>query len=60
MKSALFLIASLVSLAMAAPMGPDGPCAQAKVDAILNGNMQPEECCSYGKCKGHVVIAVGE
>lgn len=33
MKSALFLIASLVSLAVAAPMGPDGPCAQVR-DAI--------------------------
>lgn len=33
--------------------------AQAKVDAILKGEMDPSECCSYGKCKGDVVVSVG-
>lgn len=32
---------------------------QWKVDAILKGDMAPEECCSYGVCKGGVVVAVG-
>lgn len=33
---------------------------QAKVDAILKGEMDPSVCCSYGICKGDVVISVGE
>jgi hypothetical protein len=33
---------------------------QAKIDAILNGKLDPSECCSYGKCKGDVVVSVGE
>lgn len=33
---------------------------QSKVDAILKGDMDASECCSYGKCKGDVVISVGE
>jgi hypothetical protein len=32
---------------------------QAKVDAILKGEMDPSECCSYGVCKGDVVVSVG-
>lgn len=31
-----------------------------KVDAILKGEMDPSECCSYGTCKGDVVVSVGE
>lgn len=34
--------------------------SQAKVDAILKGEMDPSECCSYGKCKGDVVVSVGD
>lgn len=33
---------------------------QEKVDAILNGKLDPSACCSYGICKGDVVISVGE
>ncbi|EGX91245.1 hypothetical protein CCM_05403 [Cordyceps militaris CM01] len=33
---------------------------QYKVDAILNGQLDPSACCSYGTCKGDVVISVGE
>lgn len=33
---------------------------QAKVDAILRGDMDPAECCSYGSCKGDVVVSVGQ
>ncbi len=31
---------------------------QFKVDLILNGKLSPEECCSYGMCKGDVVVAM--
>ncbi len=31
---------------------------QSKRDLILNGKLSPEECCSYGKCKGDVVVAM--
>ncbi|KAG9255971.1 uncharacterized protein F5Z01DRAFT_672613 [Emericellopsis atlantica] len=41
------------------PIGPSGPCPDAKVDAILRGDLGPEACCSYGKCKGGVVVSVG-
>ncbi|OAA46914.1 hypothetical protein NOR_02550 [Metarhizium rileyi] len=58
------LAAALASLPVvvvnAAPLGPSGPCPDRKVDAILIGRMDPAECCSYGKCKGDVVISVGE
>lgn len=33
---------------------------QFKVDLILKGEMDPSECCSYGHCKGDVVISVGD
>jgi hypothetical protein len=33
--------------------------SQSKVDAILKGEMDASECCSYGKCKGDVVVSVG-
>lgn len=33
--------------------------SQAKVDAILKGEMDPSACCSYGTCRGDVVISVG-
>ncbi|CEI64551.1 hypothetical protein FVEN_g13072 [Fusarium venenatum] len=46
-------IASLSSIS------PTGPCPQSKIDAILSGEMDASECCSYGKCKGDVVISVG-
>jgi len=42
-----------------AMIGPTGPCPDEKVDLILNGKMDPAECCSYGRCKGDVVISVG-
>ncbi|TFB07131.1 hypothetical protein CCMA1212_000812 [Trichoderma ghanense] len=32
---------------------------QAMVDAILRGDMDPSACCSYGQCKGDVVVSVG-
>ncbi|KAF4125109.1 hypothetical protein GMORB2_3948 [Geosmithia morbida] len=50
----IFAVTAFTSLVSAAPMiGP------AKVDAILKGEMDPSECCSYGVCKGDVVISVG-
>ncbi|EGR47305.1 uncharacterized protein TRIREDRAFT_109031 [Trichoderma reesei QM6a] len=32
---------------------------EAMVDAILRGDMDPSICCSYGQCKGDVVVSVG-
>jgi len=52
-------VASASVLVAAAPIGPSGPCPDAKVDAILKGLMDPSECCSYGVCKGDVVVSVG-
>ncbi|EJP70707.1 hypothetical protein ACQRIT_003469 [Beauveria bassiana] len=61
MKSISFLIAAvLASPILSAPIGPGGPCPDEKVDAILNGKLDPSACCSYGICKGDVVISVGE
>ncbi|PTB68847.1 hypothetical protein BBK36DRAFT_1112845 [Trichoderma citrinoviride] len=48
-----------VLLAASAPVGPSGPCPDALVDAILRGDMDPAACCSYGQCKGDVVVSVG-
>ncbi|PTB77944.1 hypothetical protein M440DRAFT_1438353 [Trichoderma longibrachiatum ATCC 18648] len=31
----------------------------AMVDAILRGDLDPSVCCSYGQCKGDVVVSVG-
>ncbi|CAH0056601.1 unnamed protein product [Clonostachys solani] len=65
MKSWAFCIAmlmapaALVAAAPLSPIAPRGPCPDAKVDAILKGEMDPSECCSYGKCKGGVVVSVG-
>ena len=53
------VLASPIAMVSAAPLGPDGPCPQDKVDAILLGDLDPAECCSYGKCKGDVVVSVG-
>ncbi|KAL6876567.1 hypothetical protein J3F83DRAFT_407361 [Trichoderma novae-zelandiae] len=47
-------------LVASAPVGPSGPCPDAKVDAILRGDMDPSVCCSYGQCKGDVVVSVGK
>ncbi|POR38017.1 Uncharacterized protein TPAR_01750, partial [Tolypocladium paradoxum] len=64
MKAACLLVAALATspaLTVAgAPVGPTGPCPAAKVDAILKGEMDPSECCSYGICKGDVVVSVGD
>ncbi|KYK54136.1 uncharacterized protein DCS_06093 [Drechmeria coniospora] len=51
-------VMSLAGPAFAAPLGPTGPCARDKVDAILKGELDASECCSYGKCKGNVVVSV--
>ncbi|KAK6820601.1 hypothetical protein PG990_012587 [Apiospora arundinis] len=34
-------------------------CPDSTRDAILKGDTPPEQCCSYGKCKGEVVIMSG-
>ncbi|KAH6900299.1 hypothetical protein B0T10DRAFT_554834 [Thelonectria olida] len=59
MKWTLLLLAAATSMVATAPIGPNGPCEDAKVDAILKGEMDPSECCSYGTCKGDVVVSVG-
>ncbi|RMJ17153.1 hypothetical protein BHE90_004354 [Fusarium euwallaceae] len=63
MKWSLLLVAaSAVFSASALPISsisPNGPCPDAKVDAILKGDMDASECCSYGVCKGDVVVSVG-
>ncbi|KAF7548279.1 hypothetical protein G7046_g8735 [Stylonectria norvegica] len=59
MKLTLLLVAAAAAVVTAAPIGPSGPCPDFKVDAILNGQMDASECCSYGRCKGDVVISVG-
>ncbi|OAA65989.1 hypothetical protein SPI_02776 [Niveomyces insectorum RCEF 264] len=46
------MILSLVGLVQATPV----PCPDSKIDLILNGKLSPEVCCSYGICKGDVVI----
>ncbi|KAH7156308.1 hypothetical protein EDB81DRAFT_647158 [Dactylonectria macrodidyma] len=53
------LLAAAASMVAAAPITPNGPCPDSKVDAILMGDMDPSECCSYGVCKGDVVVSVG-
>ncbi|CVK82881.1 hypothetical protein FPRO06_00686 [Fusarium proliferatum] len=65
MKWYTLVLAASATLVMASPVptssiSPNGPCPQSKVDAILKGDMDASECCSYGKCKGDVVISVGE
>lgn len=32
---------------------------QSKRDQILMGTLEPEACCSYGICKGDVVVQGG-
>ncbi|CCE29788.1 hypothetical protein E4U22_005693 [Claviceps purpurea] len=62
MKLVSVLAAALVSLpamVVAAPVGPSGPCPALKVDAILKGVLDASACCSYGTCKGDVVVSVG-
>ncbi|OHW93184.1 hypothetical protein CSPAE12_08132 [Colletotrichum incanum] len=48
-------IASLGFLVQGRPL----PCPDAKRDDILNGKASPEVCCSYGICKGDVVVMSG-
>ncbi|RBR11806.1 uncharacterized protein FIESC28_08845 [Fusarium coffeatum] len=54
--SAAFVTASPIARSS---ISPTGPCPESKVDAILKGEMDASECCSYGKCKGDVVVSVG-
>ncbi|CAG7557203.1 unnamed protein product, partial [Fusarium equiseti] len=58
--SAAFVTASPIARSS---ISPSGPCPevsfQSKIDAILKGEMDASECCSYGKCKGDVVVSVG-
>ncbi|KAM0564574.1 hypothetical protein ACHAPJ_000788 [Fusarium lateritium] len=65
MKWCTFLLAAFAATATASPIvqssiSPNGPCPDSKVDAILKGDMDASECCSYGRCKGDVVVSVGE
>ncbi|KAM0203550.1 hypothetical protein ACHAPA_000493 [Fusarium lateritium] len=66
MKWCTLVLAASVALVTASPIAPSfpispsGPCSDSKVDAILKGEMDASECCSYGKCKGDVVVSVGE
>ncbi|KAK0383994.1 hypothetical protein NLU13_8083 [Sarocladium strictum] len=59
---ALVLIAAqcFIRQAIASPITPRGPCPDAIVDAIFLGQLDPSVCCSYGHCKGDVVISVGD
>ncbi|KAK1968199.1 hypothetical protein LZ32DRAFT_661170 [Colletotrichum eremochloae] len=56
---------TMLSLALAAAsvgvfvQGRPLPCPDAKRDDILNGKANPEICCSYGICKGDVVVRSG-
>ncbi|KAG8163459.1 hypothetical protein KVR01_006756 [Diaporthe batatas] len=43
------------SMASASPV----PCPDSKRDQILMGTLAPEACCSYGICKGDVVVQGG-
>ncbi|KAH6960834.1 hypothetical protein HG530_004539 [Fusarium avenaceum] len=66
MKWCTLVLAASMALVTASPIAPSfsisptGPCSDSKVDAILKGEMDASECCSYGKCKGDVVVSVGE
>ncbi|KAM0287973.1 hypothetical protein ACHAQH_000040 [Verticillium albo-atrum] len=53
--SALTAVLSFGITARASPV----PCSDINRDLILSGRAQPEICCSYGICKGDVVVAGG-
>ncbi|KAI3532748.1 hypothetical protein CaCOL14_008949 [Colletotrichum acutatum] len=53
--SMVLAIASLGAFVQARP----SPCPDWKRDDILNGKASPEICCSYGVCKGDVVVMSG-
>ncbi|KUI60500.1 hypothetical protein VP1G_11224 [Cytospora mali] len=52
---ALLAALFLGSIASATPV----PCPDSKRDQILMGTLEPEACCSYGICKGDVVVQGG-
>ncbi|POS78812.1 hypothetical protein DHEL01_v202801 [Diaporthe helianthi] len=52
---AVFAAVLLGSMASASPV----PCPDSKRDQILMGKLEPEACCSYGICKGDVVVQGG-
>ncbi|KLU81324.1 hypothetical protein MAPG_00415 [Magnaporthiopsis poae ATCC 64411] len=52
--SAALAVLSIGSTVLATPI----MCTDDKRDAILRGALAPEACCSYGRCKGQVVIAM--
>ncbi|OLN84379.1 hypothetical protein CCHL11_05945 [Colletotrichum chlorophyti] len=53
--SVIAAVVSLSALSQARPL----PCPDWKRDDILNGKASPEICCSYGICKGDVVVLSG-
>ncbi|KAL8409113.1 hypothetical protein RB594_007528 [Gaeumannomyces avenae] len=52
--SALLAVLSIGAQVHATPVA----CPDDKRDAILRGALKPEACCSYGRCKGDVVVAM--
>ncbi|KXH52562.1 hypothetical protein CSIM01_09143 [Colletotrichum simmondsii] len=65
--SMVFAIASLGAFVQARPspcpdvrrLPPPSNNPSWKRDDILNGKASPEICCSYGVCKGDVVVMSG-
>ncbi|CCF47346.1 hypothetical protein CH063_15768 [Colletotrichum higginsianum] len=58
LPTVLSLALTMVSLG-AFVQGRPLPCPDEKRDDILNGKASPEICCSYGICKGDVVVTSG-
>ncbi|RGP77332.1 hypothetical protein FLONG3_4567 [Fusarium longipes] len=46
---ALASSALVTAAPIASSISPNGPCPQSKIDAILSGEMDASECCSYGR-----------
>ncbi|KAL1903466.1 hypothetical protein Sste5346_000093 [Sporothrix stenoceras] len=46
------IVMSFASIAQATPI----PCPDSKIDLILNGKLSPDACCSYGICKGDILV----
>ncbi|CAK7246413.1 MAG: hypothetical protein STHCBS139747_008044 [Sporothrix thermara] len=44
---------SFANIAQATPL----PCPDSKIDLILNGKLSPDACCSYGICKGDILVS---
>ncbi|KAI7920837.1 hypothetical protein M0657_006416 [Pyricularia oryzae] len=58
MLSHSLIVSAIFAAIVVAGTVPGSPvaCPDAKRDAILRGDLNPEACCSYGVCKNTVVV----